>query len=278
MKRILFLFFLSVTFLAQGQDETKAFGTNSFFGEEAPRVIIMPFEPRMFISDFHQELSQENNIGVNEVPEELHQALFSSFQRSGNGCDVIPLDNEMTEVSYQQLKSFFFTLKYDYEKANPLPNEEKRRKVFDLKTESSEYGSDVVQGEIRSYNDGTQRFMDPRVNEEKVKNLMKDFQGDYMIFLTELDYQVQRNPGSLYAKYEDRVLRLHFAIYDKEGEKRYSSVVAVPCDAQASEISRLMNNEFVQLSTTVIDCLNSIVTSNVSSKKQQSKRNNDDDY
>lgn len=193
------------------------------------RILIIPFEPRLIISDIHGDMCRKNDMDSQELRERLQEAIMASFPASSSDFDFV-LAGMTGEDPPKQLFDLFRLVRYKYTMAPPLPDSEERIQLLDRlmpkNPEQKNRGVAVERGELNRYYDGKSRFMNPEIDATLIKELLEAYGCDRMCFLTEFDIRLEDPTLTYTPNPSAKILNLHFAWYNTEGEKRFAGLLS----------------------------------------------------
>lgn len=209
---------------------------------EDATIVLVPYEHKMYISDVTRELCEKNELPVSEVRRILREGLSQIVATElSKYATVIDLLNEGEEEKLRDVNEFHAALDYDYI-AVPIPDSLKQRK--ELKSQIGR-GTYIEQGEIRSYYDGKERFMDAVIQDKKlIPYWKKRYQPDYVVFLNELDIRVRRDGPPMPGEQRERQIKVHYSIFDGKGKKVNASAVMLNYPYGESNIFDIVRTYF----------------------------------
>lgn len=231
MRLLIATFFVALGFSAAAQDNTRSFG-NRMSGAAEARIAVLPFEPRMIISDLHRDMCVKNNMSSREVREALAGGFCYAMRNTAPEmaeADVFGWDDEWPEA----LERLYKELGY---KNAPVKKRETE--------ETTEAGAFIAEGELRHRYDTLTRFMQPVIPQQIIVDLAKQTGTDYILMVSQLDIVnlgelVRVNPGKT-----DFYVRLHYALFSPEGELLDGGLVSHQLDTRTYDPSDIARNEF----------------------------------
>lgn len=243
MKRILLFTFVTLTVTAVfAQDNTRNFYYDLNSGVKA-RVAVVPFEPRMLISDLHREMCKRNQMNSTEVREALAEGFFYAMRRQAPALtetDVFGWSDpwpEPLEMIYQRIG-------YQY---RPLPS---------LAGQAAEvHGSFVEGGEIRQKNDTITRFIHATVDTALVADLARDADVNYILMVSQLDIVNLGTPLQVNPDGAAFYVRLHYALYNADGSERSAGIIRRPLTATTYEPVAFAKSQFSEAARALYDAL-----------------------
>ncbi len=237
--RKLFLLVLLVLFSGWGeqliaQDQTRADWGLQLFQEQTP-MLIVPFEPKMLISDLHPPMCKQNGLGDEELIRELQALLVESFA-AVKGVSVRnegDLSSKLPHLGYRYL---------------PVPgNEEKTTNTGEKKKHPFARNTGVQGGEVRTSRNKTPHYMKPVVEPEDLVLLFEESSSEVLCLISELDFKVDHYTAVAPGEQRYKTIALHFALYDREGKELHSGLVSIKTNTVDYNLAHLKNEYLVPL-------------------------------
>lgn len=258
--RMLFIFIaLLFACIASAQDHTRNFYYDLSSGVKA-RVAVVPFEPRMLISDLHREMCQRNGMTTREVREALAEGFFYAMRRNSPPLtepDVFGWSDPWPSA----LEAIYRQIGYSYE---PIPA---------LTGQAAEvHGAYVEGGEVKQKRDTVTRFMEAAVEQPLLKQMAVETGSDYVLMISQLDIvnlgtPMQVNPdGAVF------YVRVHYSFYDAVGEKLTSGLVRRPLIADTYDPVQFSRDQFGDAARALYDALTIAVEEDKAAEAAGSER------
>jgi hypothetical protein len=224
--RHLTILFLMVSGIATAQNSPTDSTTT-----EPQRLLIVPFEDKLFFTDVMQELAEGSGLSPEEVVNTLRNMLQLSVRQvlqdsievgSFLSADSLPPDG---------LTRIFGGLGYDY---IALYGEKK-----DVKQRSG-----VERGQVRATRDTTTRYMAASLKDAAV---LRDFRASHgftrFLFLTQLEVRMDlTNPEEAMMR-GLRTVAVHYTLTDADGAALRGGIVRYDLE-DGAEINRIRNEAF----------------------------------
>lgn len=230
MKAILFVGALLLGFQMFSQDQTKGYESQWSEREQAT-VLLVPYEQKMFLSDVSREIGNNTGLELAEIERLFREGTCQMISNVGSeSYQFIDLLNDETTSAADDMEYIFNSIQWKYEKVPPPPTEKTKTqkwldKVSTRKVEDQRgRGVQVEEGEIETYYDEKQRFMDVLVlNDKLVPYLVDTYDCDFLLFINELDIKVLRDFNRENGQTWDRMVKIHYSILNRTGEKVFAS-------------------------------------------------------
>lgn len=262
MAKILFFFsflFCSLTFFAQNN----TMGTlNNSTEQISSDVVIIPFEPRLYISDIDRELIKENSMNFQDIKAKFRSALdqniFLALKKSFSPFSfyTIPQEDAIKELSY-----IYNSIGYKYE---VMPNEEMAEKEgtgkkllnkFKKKETEQEYEeASIKNGQVVSQIDNREKYMMTTIsNDNLINTLNKQYNANYYLFVNELDIKrTTKESGGLNSQAQ-REIKVHYTIFDKSEQVIATGAIKSLFNSTENDIEKIIKSEFPTISEKLTD-------------------------
>lgn len=245
-RKIIFAQF-SLFFLTSGTKATGG-GRDSTAQFHQQKILIIPYEPRMHLSDADLDISgyserspqQVRSLFRAGITEKVNDKLQSAYPTHSLLQDLRP-------EALQELNRIYAAIDYSFDTSyailHPKPdsnaasakwNKNKmRKKELELRTAT---------GDIKYMN---VKVLDP----ELLSSLNKKYGTDLFVFLTQVEIKTTSKDCSdiQYGMYQ-RVFKVHYAVFGLDGKQRYGDVAMVNFPSNSNEIGEIMSKNFPALS------------------------------
>ena len=260
MNKIIFiitLFIFSIKLTAQ--NNTMGTVTNSEANGKA-KVLIIPFEPRLYISDIDKELVKENQMNFQDIKAKfraaLDQNIYISLKKYYTPLSfyTIAQEDAIKELSY-----IYNSIGYKYE---VMPVEEvvekenagkklmsklkksKRSGDSELDSETRE-SANIQNGQIVSQTDDREKYMMTKIsNENLINTLNKQYQATYYLFINELDIKrTMKESGGMNSQ-SQREIKVHYTIFNNQEKVMDSGAIKTLFNSSENDIEKIIKSEF----------------------------------
>lgn len=258
MKKSLFILFcfIGLNMFAQhtttGDDIEKTSAT-------APKVLLIPFESRMYISDIDKNLAAKNEMNYKQIREKFRSALDQNI--------YIKLKKEFSPISFytfnpeeasKELSYIYNSIGYKYEIMPVDDDSDKKNNLFSkFKKGKKEKKEGIVEGEIVSEIDNTEKYMKTNIsNKNLITTLNKSYQTSFYIFINELD--IRKSAENVYESSNDnfkREVKVHYTILDKSSKIISSGAIKSSFDSGQNDIEKIIKSTFPEVATKILEKL-----------------------
>ena len=255
IKKIFFLILiLIVNNIVKGQGIPSFDEFEVYTQDKDNKILIIPFENKMYASAIDNELAEFNSLKYNEIKEEIKKGISSQI--------LLAIDNKTPAISmvhhkdstYEVLNYIYNSigLKYDKVKIKDTVDQEVKKTVlikdklqkFVHQTkehhEKVRYERAMIKnGEIHSTNHTAERFMNVIIqNPNLLKELNNKYKTNYYIFINE--FHIGRSYSSkenIYLK--NRQLSTHYTVFNQSGREVDAGVIKVEMPSDILEMKKI---------------------------------------
>lgn len=241
---VLLLCMMCVVLTLNAQDFTRSF-SSTVKGTQGARMAVLPFEPRMIISDLHRDMCVKNGMNSKQVREALAGGFCYAMRETAPRmmeAEVFGWDDPWPAA----LESLYKEMGY---KNTPLRHD----------VDHSSRGAYLDQGELRYHYDTLTRFMQPVISGEVLRKLADETGTDFILMVSQLDIVnlgelVRVNPGKT-----DFYVRLHYALYNPLGELVDGGLVSHSLETQTYDPADIARNEFKKVTARLYDSVSPFI-------------------
>jgi len=211
----------------QGQDQTRSFSQN-FQLRETARVTVVPFEPRMIISDLHRDMCVKNEM----TSQQLREALAAAFCYAMRSTAPELLEAEVI----------------GWEDPWPAQLENLYRELGYRNTPLEDYvgagGTTVEEGQLRTRYDTLTKYMQPVVKPKVVEGLALETTADYVLLISQIDLVNLGESVRIAPDASRFYVRVHYALFSPGGDLVKGGLVSTKLETQSYIPAEIAKNEF----------------------------------
>lgn len=233
-------------------------------------VLIIPFEPKMYISDISDTRGVKDDLSPLEIKAKFRTSLdlhiYLNLKRQYN---VLSFFRFIPEEAKEELSYIYNSLGYKYE---VLPKEEsteketletrflnkfKRKEKPTDKRENGIYGGQVV-----SNINNQEKYMQAKIeNDSLLTSLNRKFQTKYYVFITELD--INKSAEDVYKASEDKFIRqikVHYTIFNNNSKIISSGAIKASFPSTQNDVKEIIQVHFPIIGQKIAAKLNDLNT------------------
>jgi hypothetical protein len=267
MKKLSLLFpALFLALFAHSQSGTMQYSGGKSTDKAA--VLIVPFEPFMYISEIDQQVGAENKMDGKEVKDAFAKALDMYFYQQFNEQYQVLSFYFMEDDVEQDLTYIYTSRKLKYEvipEEEASKNEEKLKgiqsklsKSFKKEEDESTYG-----GQIVTKREVENKFMNANISDKKVlDSLNRRYNASLYLLINQLEFRnlygdFTQMEGNTY----DRIAKVHYTLYSKRGTVVSKGLATTPFPSANNNIESITSTYFPILAEQIFKAVNMDVAS-----------------
>ncbi|MEO0403306.1 MAG: hypothetical protein AAF193_00395 [Bacteroidota bacterium] len=247
-----------------GQDFTRRMVGYQFQAATSP-VLVVPFEEKMVISDFFQDLCSQNQTSAQELKRSLAEILEAELAQDPN-FQMFNSSEEAIRIQRQQ--------GYKY-----LPLPDKHCESGSSEDQPKKAFKGIFKGEVKSEESRGLHFMESQIKPEVIQEEMGSTDAEYALVITEIDlkydYSAPMKPGEpLMRRYA-----VHYSIFYKDGQLLHSGMMTRATRDNNLMLSHIIKSYIAPICQDILHCFSDQVKlandteDNSKPKKKASLRN-----
>ena len=248
----MFSFSLFAFVMGYAQDRTRATQFMQFSSNEE-QILVVPFEPRMLISDIHPPMCKQNDLGPEEMINTLQSVIVEQLVAQA-GFQIQAEDNFHDS-------EFHGRMRYKYLPVTELPcvgpQEEnasrKPKKERDEKKLPTIFG-----GEVRTTNSSRKKYMKPVIKAEVIQEIAAAQGADHVLILTEIDFKIDHNKSIDPRRGSFKDINLHFAILTADGGEEMSGMVTRTTEDRNYQLGHLIQEYLGPMCEEIVTCFSQL--------------------
>lgn len=256
MKHVrIYLFILSVICLGKLNAQNKTITQKNKPEREvaAPhKVMIIPFEPRLYLSEIDQRIHNETKLSAREIKytfrNGLNEQLFKAFKAIGyNALDLM----EDTCKYKKDLEGIYEYLTYDFQK---IPNQQNYQAPKKEKSEKK-----IQKGQLNVETNDEARFMNARLTSPKlVPILYGKYKTDLFVFINQLDIKAAGSSTSTDQNNTDqnRKIVVHYTVYSLDAKEINSGVAEEEFASDLNNPKKIIDRHFSHIAAVIAQRVN----------------------
>ena len=258
----LFIFCFSFTMFSQ---ETEVNPFEIYTQDKNHKVMIIPFESKMYISSLDAEIAKKTGMNYFEIREKLRIGLSNQILLAINkkipAVSMIHHDDSVTS----ELNYIYNSVGYKY---TLMPVEEKEvveeeslstqvkskitsfiNKVENAPKEKKEYErGKIYNGEVYTTNHYAERFMNTSIhNTNLLYYLNKKYKSDLYIFINELNIGKPVSNHEIPNIYFRRI-KVHYTVINQKGKEMKAGASTIQMPHYVTDVDKVIRNYFSLLS------------------------------
>lgn len=268
MRKLLVLIFIGLGLnQLKAQDNTlgnqpSTFDTLFYFIENS-KLVIVPFEPKLYKSQIDRQIGEANGLNFQEVRGYFRLGLDNAlFIEAKQKYDVVRMHADVGDVN-QDLHYIYKTSGYEY-RALPETEIEDQRKwmrtyykissKIKLPQEEKPTGTFMQNGQLVNNPDKEQKFMARTLlNPEVIEYLNEKYSAGLYLFINQFDIIHYGDDWTELAEDNfSREIKIHYSIFTKEKTEVYSGVALAYFSASNNNLKDIITQNFPILAQQII--------------------------
>lgn len=206
-------------------------------GQDSQKVklLIIPFEDKMFFTDLYRELTAANQLSQDQIRNRLRQAVQLSTRSSMQDSLDIHLFLRVDSVAKDELAEIHNAIAYDH-----VPVKKFDKKGKEIKVEKEPQKS-IVDGQVVSERTVEERYMNTVIRKPEILRELNDrYEVNRFLFINQLDIKHDlRDPNTAFLN-PKRLLQVHYTYVDLYGKELGSGLATTEYPAETSNLDRII--------------------------------------
>lgn len=256
------------------------------------RVLIIPFEPKMYISSADKQIAQRTSLTHQQIRENMRYGISDHMKHTiGGGLKSVSLLHIDTGSIGEDLGYIYNSIGYKY-KALPLDdvekakqNEEDSKPINKIKgsfnklvkndqnrVNKEESGARIENGQIKSTVSYSEKFMNTSIHNPNLLDVLyQKYNADVFLFINELDIEeaASNARNGLSDLSYKRKVKVHYTIFDRNGKELHGGASIVYIPSTTNDMNKIVNNYFPTLAQNMSDNLPAAYSSKLEKEKQK---------
>ena len=213
---------------------------------EIHKVLIVPFNPMMYISDSDQELMKKSGLTFPKLVERFRSGLGVALTQKMPGWWQYELLNEQQD-STQETTRIYRCISYQYE---PMDEKTMGAKKELLKKNEPKEQPKITKGQLSIEPDKGPKFMNIRFKSDTLLPFLQNkYKVDFVLFINQLDIQSDLSDYAANAnKTYKRFAHVHYTMLDKEGKTHFAGLAKAAFPCTENDLQTIINTAFMEAS------------------------------
>jgi hypothetical protein len=249
---LLILSFLSFNFIGQNTTVGASHNKNEREPSAAHKVMLIPFESRLYMSEIDQSINAETKLTAKEIKykfrDGLNEQLYKAFKT--NKFNVVDL-MEDTAKYRKDLNGIYQYLTYEFQK---IPNQENYQPPKKEKEKKA-----IEKGQLNVESNSDARFMNAKITDAKVVPILYGkYKTDLFVFINQLDIKASgsKGPAELGDGNGNRKITVHYTVYTYDAKEINSGVAEEEFAVDLNNPKKIIDKHFLKIATTIVQRVN----------------------
>lgn len=225
--------------------------------EEVAKILIIPFEKKLFYCDIMRDLTEVNQLTQQEIYDRLRNEIQLSLKAALKDSMETATFLNTDSITDEDLINIYTVLSYKFV---PVPIEEvvdekgKAKKAKKKPEPKKEVG--VHNGQVIAERQVVERYMNAYLKSHEVLHQFYVKYGiNKFLFINQMDVKMDLTDPETAFVDPKRLVAIHYTIMDKDGKQISGGLASVPFPATESRLNYIIGGNFYKLSAEVLGSL-----------------------
>lgn len=249
LRALLPVVFLLITGAASAQnttrDENDKNTGNSGYGKGTGKILLIPFDPKLYMSEVDKKIGTENKLTFNQLRAMFRSGLDYKIatELKAAGATYSLLTDSVKNKN--DIKLVYESIGYDYDKPNPDGAVTKTpvQKKEDPK---------IKNGQLVVEMNDEQRFMNTKIiNKDLLTYLNGKYKSDVFVFINQLDIKKDPESYDITTDTYKRDVIVHYTVFDKTGKRINAGIATSSFSSTVNDPKTIINTAFTDIAKTI---------------------------
>ncbi|MCW3083162.1 MAG: peptidoglycan-binding protein [Bacteroidetes bacterium] len=244
--KILFLILL-FPLLTNAQEGTRNAGKKELSGN----VMVVPFEPKLYMSEIDQKINQQTKWSFDQMREFFRHQLDSQLKLKLQGVDSPVLTFYTDSVKTSKDLEFVYkstTVSFDMVDRPTAPTVENKKQ------------SGIKNGQIAVEQSSDKKFTNVKLNnKELIPFLNKKYNTHYFVFVNELDIKTVEGSYDLSSDSFQREVTVHYTIIDENSKLISAGAATARFSSKINDPKKIVSLTFSPIAAYIAAKLDAVV-------------------
>ena len=259
-----FLFLLSPFFsLAQAELDST----------EKTKVLIIPFEEKLFYCDIMRDLTEVNQLSKSEIYHRFRNEVQLSLKTALKDSMETASFHSSDSLKHDELVDIYEVLGYDFLPVPAVEEKGENGKKKKVQTPAPNREVGVRDGHVVAERQVVERYMSTKLKSADVLQQLHSTYGfNRFVFINQMDVKMDlSDPENAFID-PKRVVAIHYTIMDKEGNPISGGLVSEQFPGTESRLNYIIGSTLYKLSATVVGSLYKSKKKEAYEPKDQTKK------
>jgi len=214
---------------------------------KAHKVMLIPFEPKLYMSEIDRNINTETGLSAKEIKYKFRNGINEQLYKAFKSAQYNVLDLMDDTVKYKKdTEGIYQYLTYQYMK---VPNQDNYKAPEKEKEEKK-----LQKGQLTVETNSDARFMNARITNAKVVPLMyAKYKTDVFVFVNQLDIKTPMGTGDAYsANSENRKITVHYTVYSYDAKEINSGIAEEYLPVDVNNPKKIIDKYFSKIAGTIL--------------------------
>lgn len=256
-KYIVFLFMLLFVYNGHAQTTRSNSQELSSFKSSPVRVLIIPFESKMYMSKIDREIAEKTGLSFTQIRSNVRRGITDMvfLELKNKKVDAVSLLQLDDPKVGKDLSYIYHSIAYKYK---PLPEDtdtsdvtmrEKANKFMRRFTreDKDEAGTKIEDGQLKTTYQKEERFMNTVItNPVLLESLYNKYEANYFVFINQVDmeYVASNDLSANAVNHDKRKAKVHYTVFDITGKEIYGGAEIVYFSSSKNDLNSIVRKVF----------------------------------
>jgi hypothetical protein len=214
----------------------------------AHKVMLIPFEPKLYMSEIDYNINQETKLTGKEIKykfrDGLNEQLYKAFKNAKYGV----LDLMEDTVKYKKdIEGIYQYLSYEFQKVPDQNNYQPPKKEKEQKK--------IEKGQLNVESNTDARFMNAKLTNGKVVPLLSGkYKTDVFVFINQLEIKssTNRGPAELGEGNGNRKIVVHYTVYTLDAREINSGIAEEEFEVTLNNPKKIIDKHFAKIANLIV--------------------------
>lgn len=242
-----FTLLLLCPFFAKAQEGVRNSGKKELSG----RIMVVPFEPKLYMGEIDQKINAETKWNFNQMREYFRHQLDKQLAQKLKAPDATVFSFYIDSAKTFKDLDFIYkstTISFDALDHPTAPTVDNKKQT----------GIKNGQVEVELSND--KRFTNIKLsNPELISFLAKKYKSDYFVFINELDLKAVPDTYDMASGSSQREVTVHYTILDASSKLINAGAATARFSSKINDPKKIVSQAFAPVAAYIADKLDAVV-------------------
>ncbi|MCF8277475.1 MAG: hypothetical protein K9J17_12145 [Flavobacteriales bacterium] len=248
MLRLRFFLFLLLPLFSMAQAELDS--------TEKTKVLIIPFEEKLFYCDIMRDLTEVNQLSKSEIYHRFRNEVQLSLKDALKDSMETASFHSSDSLTQDELVNIYEVLGYDFLPVPVVEEKGENGKKKKVQTPAPKREVGVRNGEVVAERQVVERYMSAKLKSVDVlRQLHSTYGFNRFIFINQMDVKMDLSDPEMAFIDPKRVVAIHYSVMDKDGKPISGGLASEQFLGTESNINHIVGSTLYKLSATVLGSL-----------------------
>lgn len=214
----------------------------------AHKVMLIPFEPRLYLSEIDHNIHAETKLTAKEIRYKFRDGLNEQLYKACKNAKYNVVDLMEDTVKYKKdIEGIYQYLSYEFQKIPDQKNYQPPKKEKDQKK--------IDKGQLNVESNSDARFMNAKLTNGKVVPLLyAKYKTDLFIFVNQIELKsgTSNGPSELGEGNGKRKIIVHYTVYTHDAKEINSGTAEEEFEANLNNPKKIIDKHFAKVSNLIV--------------------------